>query len=278
MSVFYEVNEHLKVEDTRNHPVLLEIAASQLGLLGAGILQDLAGIKRMTLIADGREYRFSGKQMTQEYHELIRALSNAEQVELFASWYYWGWDHVSCDIFAIANFLEEAAEEAPAELEGMFYSLHYGVDSVSGVGTLVAYGEKGGQKYNGAVDFADVSQIPDGIWTTSDTALCYDGEDLQEQKANAIMEVCKKLCQFSEADTLEQDEGSISFFLNNLQIHNERELKEFLRLFVELNELTDGECSLLGELVDCSGPDVKVLHFDVDADGNPILELAQIAG
>lgn len=101
---------------------------------------------------------------------------------------------------------------------------------------------------------------------------------MHRKSRKTTKEVCKKLCRFSEADTLEQGEGSISFYLNNLRIHNDRELKEFLRLFAELNELTDGECSLLGELVDCSGPDAKVLHFDVDADGNPILTVAQIAG
>lgn len=278
MSVFYEVKEHLKVEDTRHHPELRETVVSQLGQLGAGILQGKAGIDQMTLIADGRKYCFSGREMTREYHELIRALSRAEQIEIFASWYYLRKNRISYDIFAIEYFLGDAAEEAPAELEGMFYSLHYSVDNPCGAGTLVAYGEKNGQKYNGTVDFAAVSQIPDGIWTIKDTALSYEDDGLQEDKIHAIMEVCKKLCQFSEADTLEVGEGSITFCLNNLRIHNDREMKEFLRLFAELNELTDGVCSLLGELADCSGSDAKVLHFDVDVDGNPVLEVAQITG
>lgn len=51
---------------------------------------------------------------------------------------------------------------------------------------------------------------------------------MHRKSRKATKEVCKKLCRFSEADTLEQGEGSVSFYLNNLRIHNDRELKEFL--------------------------------------------------
>ena len=83
---------------------------------------------------------------------------------------------------------------------------------------------------------------------------------------------------FSKADSLEvsAEAGELSFFLNNLRIKNNAELKEFMNLYAKMIELTDGECSLTGELVDISAPDIKMLRFDVEADGAHNLEMAAI--
>ena len=50
-----------------------------------------------------------------------------------------------------------------------------------------------------------------------------------------------------------------------------------MQLFAKLIDLTDGECGLIGELVDISGPDAKILHFDVEATGEYTLEIAAVA-
>ena len=67
-----------------------------------------------------------------------------------------------------------------------------------------------------------------------------------------------------------------SFALNNLRIKNDDEMKTFLQLFVQLIRLTDGECSLIGELADLSAPNVVCSRFDVDASGAYTLEIAAI--
>ena len=47
--------------------------------------------------------------------------------------------------------------------------------------------------------------------------------------------------------------------------------------YAKLIDLTDGECGLIGDLADISGPDVKMLYFDVEADGTFTLKMAAIS-
>ena len=111
----------------------------------------------------------------------------------------------------------------------------------------------------------------------------------------AIEAVCRELCRFSQ-DVLMEDEDAncrqeenyaiaskqlyvsekdLSFYTNFLCIKNDAELKELLRLFEKLSDLTDGECGLIGELVDFSGSEPKILHFDVQ-EGEYIFELSAV--
>jgi hypothetical protein len=51
-----------------------------------------------------------------------------------------------------------------------------------------------------------------------------------------------------------------------------------MRLFAKLIDLTDGECGLIGEFVDISRPDAKILHLDVEANGEYTIQIAAVEG
>ena len=279
MSVYYNVKEHLVIGDIENHFETANIALSQLCLLGTWMLQDQACFDKLTVIADGEEFHFTGNTMTEDYHKAIRGLRSGASVEIISSYHY---SHSAYSMdpgpFPMVEHLQEIAQNEPGELKGMFYSVYHNADCDSSAGALIAFGEKNGRVYTGEVPFETVSGIPDGDWYTPLTAVCYDTDDTEDKDIPAIMDVCRQLCNFSCADELNcSDNGSISFYLNNFQIETDAQLKSFMHLYAKLISLTDGECCLIGELADISSPDVKMLHFDVEADGTFTLEMAAIS-
>jgi len=274
MSVYYQIKEHLTVADTEKNWQVASIASSQLSLLGAFILQDCAVVEEVALVADGATYHFSGNLMTEDYHNLIRALNDADAFELVTSYEYeWTANSVDPGPFAMVDYLQQLDSEA---MEGVFYSMWNTADSANTAGVLVAFGEKNGQHYAGEVEFKPVDMLPAGEWTTPLTAVSYEEDDVAEKDLNAIESVCRQLCAFSSDDVLEVSKEEVTFYLNNLRVLNDDQLKSFVKLYAELIDLTDGMCSLIGELVDLSGDDASILHFDVEADGSYTMKMAAI--
>lgn len=279
MSVFYEVNEHLLVTDTEKHREIADLARSQLCLLGAWMLRDRANFFELTAIADDTEYHFTGNTMNEDYHRLIHALDSARSLEIISSYSY------SCSAlspdpgpFPMAALLQEIAQNHPEDLRGMFYSMYNNADCADDAGTIVAYGEKGARFYTGHVPFHSVDAIPDGDWYTPVTAVVFESDRTDGKDMDAIEAVCRQMCEFSSMDDLARTgDGGIRFFLNNLRIRNNTQLQVFLGLLMQLISLTGGDCGLIGELADISGPDVRLLHFDVEASGRICLDMASVS-
>jgi hypothetical protein len=192
-------------------------------------------------------------------------------------------------------YLDEEIKEDPGYLDGLFYCVYSNADCGNGAGTVYAYGKRNGFLYTGVVPFAEVDKIPDGDWYAPQTAIACEVDAQEGRDMAAIEDVCRQLCRFSQeaftkddadaCDRLNKDYGiisrqldvsknSIAFYTNFLRIKNDDELKEVMKLVARLIDLTDGECGLIGELVDISGPDARVLHFDVEANGEYILKIA----
>lgn len=279
MSVYYEIKEHLQVADTQEHWIITDLAVSQLCLLGSHILSERTGYVELTAVADGETYCFTGNNMTEDYHKLIRALRNAKSLEIISSY---GYFHSVLDAdpgpFPMVELLDAIARDNPEELHGMFYSMYNNADCAEGAGAIAAFGEKGGRLYTGHVAFQNVDAIPDGHWCTPSTAVCYDTCEPAGSDPDSIEAVCRRMCEFSNGDDLTRTvDGTISFFLNNLCIKTDEQLKAFLQLLAQLIDLTDGNCGLIGELADISGSDVKMLRFDAEADGSYCLQMAAVA-
>lgn len=60
--------EHLVIEDTEKHYCETDLTVSRLALLGARILSDRGGVRKLRVIADGVEHTFSSNVMTQGDH------------------------------------------------------------------------------------------------------------------------------------------------------------------------------------------------------------------
>ena len=277
MSVYYEVNEHLVVANTEEYGGIVNLMSTQLSILGACMLQDHAGIRNLTVIADGEEHRFSGNIISEDLHEAIRAMNSAKSLEVISAYhYYWYTDRLDPGPFEMTKLLQAVAKDAPEVLEGMFYSMYNNADCGEGAGCITAFGRKDGKLYTGEVPFEAVESISDGDWYTPVTAVVCEMDNLDGLDMKAIENTCRELSAYSAADTLTNEENDFSFFLNNLRITDDTQLKAFMQGYAKLIDLTDGECCLIGELADISKPDVSLLHFDVEADGSAVLKLAAI--
>ena len=114
MSINYDIKEHLIIENTELHEEAVDITAYHLSLLGAWLMQDRANVYNLTLLADGKEYRFEGELLSEAYHLLVRALYTAKTVELSADYSYNVFaDELDPGPFDLAEYLGEMLDEAP---------------------------------------------------------------------------------------------------------------------------------------------------------------------
>ena len=262
MSVYYEIFEHLVIEDTEKHYYERDLTISRLALLGARILCNRGSVGKLRVIADGVEHTFSGNVMTQGYHEALNGASQAKTLEII--WDY-GYSTSAMEAepgpFAMMEHLNSMLKEDPDFMDGLFYCAYNNADCSDGAGVVAAYGKKNGIMHTGPLTYKAVEVIPCGEWYTPQTAVVCDLDDTAEKNIANIEAICRQLMQFSEADSLDVSEDYFSFALNNLRIKDDAQLKLFMQLYAQLIELTDGECSLIGELADISVPDVRMIQI-----------------
>lgn len=277
MSVYYEVFEHLVIEDTEKHCYEQSVMISGLALMGAKILSNCGTVEKLHIIADGVEYTFSGNVMTQAYHEMLNAAGEANALEIIWSYRYFGSaSEADPGPLSMMELLDEMLKEDPDFMDGLFYSAYHNADCAGDAGITVAYGKKNGVMHTGMLPYKAVGSIPGGKWYTPVNAVACDLDDMEGRDITQIETICRQLMQFSAHDYLEVSEDSFGFSLNNLCIKDDAELKQFMKLYAQLIELTDGECCLIGELADISQPDVRMIRFDVEANGEYKLEMASV--
>lgn len=299
MSVYYEIKEHLVIEDTEKHSLELGNIHYRLSLMAAWTLQHRGSVIDLTIVADGEKFRFTDDILNTRYQEALYALYKANSAEIICDY--------GCSVramesdptpFELMSYLDEEIKENPDYLDGLFYCVHNSADCGNGAGIVCAYGKKNGVLYTGAVPFVEVDKIPDGDWYAPQTAIACEVEAQEGRDLAAIADVCSRLCKFSQETFTKDDEDaqsrlaenygitsgqldisgdSVAFYTNFLRIKNDDELKELMRLYAKLIELTDGECGLIGELVDISCPDARILHFDVEANGEYTLQISTVA-
>ena len=277
MSVYYDIKEHLVIEDTKKHWYELDLISWSLALMGAWLLNNRGKIHSLRAVADGAEYTFSGDKMTEAYHDILNAINQAKTLDIT-------WDYgfsasapfVNPGPFDMMEHLSDTYEESPDFLEGLFYSAYNHADCGVGAGIVVAYGMKDGVMHSGELPYVSAAGIPDGNWYAREATVVFDLEDATGMDVAKIEEICREMTRFSTDDTLDVRDGGVCFFLNNLSVKTDAELKQFMQLYAQLMVLTNNECGLMGELVDLSGPDARILRFDVNADGTYTLEMAAV--
>lgn len=301
MSIYYTVKEHLVITGNSDCFDIACSMKSRLALLGSMLLLDEASVDSIILTADGTEYTFSGNEITTDYHNIVRVLGTAKNIDMTAE-YGTTW-HVGCDETGIlpismCNFINEAIEETPEIAHDIFYSVYIEADCDEGNGTLYAFGERNGRFYSGAAEYTDVSEFPEnGVWQTEAAAISLSLDDTADYDVNAIDSVCRELrdsfsvCKeyslsFADGkisigeeirpDTFIAEDNSIEFHLNNPRLESAEDFEKLIRLFNELNELTDGECGYIFEFADWSGADARLVKIDFDENGKIKIKMAEI--
>lgn len=146
MSVYYTVKENLTVRKAETCEEMIFVMKHQLSLLGFLMLQDDASIEKLTLKADGAEYTFSGREITPELHTLLRAMDNAETLELEAVYdYNWrlGYEDMNIGPFAVCETAETLLKNDPSAANDFYYYMYNNADcNPDDEGKTVEYGTK----------------------------------------------------------------------------------------------------------------------------------------
>lgn len=267
MSVYYDIREHLIIKDTNEHMELADMFIYRIACLGRSLLLDSGKIIQLTVITDGKKREFSGRTINSKYQNIIRAMRSAESFEVIADYgyYHYTTDIQGPDVFDIADFLDERiAEDGEDYLDGMFYSMYNNADCSGDVGAVVAYGKKNGAVYKGTVEKKSVDTLPESVWYSPQTAVVYEEES---ENAEEIEAICREMTKFSSYDVLEVENNDFMFYLNNLELHNNDELVEFIGLCNKLIKATNGEVIADINLVDLKNDDCRIAEVAYNDDG-----------
>ena len=279
MSIYYTIKEHLHIENTENHCEAVAIMHTRLSLLGAAMLRDTAYIEKAVIVADGEEFAFDGKTVTEAFHKAMDAIACAEtlDVNLWYGFHHYMWsESIDPGPFVMRDHL---AKMDPQELDGLFYSMYNQADGAGDApGAVVAYGQKGDTFYKGNVVLETTDTLPDGEWYAPETAVVYDPfeEETEGVDLDAVEKVCRQLCKFSSDDELDRDENGLTFALNNLVLKNDSEFREFAASVGQLIKLTNNTCSLITGFADLSGADPQTAMVDFAEDGSYTMECCVI--
>lgn len=266
MSVYYTVKETLNVtEAAEENEMFQTLVHAHLTWLGWKLLQDRANVYQLSLSVGDQKFTFSGKTITSDFHELIRALKSASSFHLAMDYCYvwYGADpETACDHLSISSYLEETEE---SERKGIFYTMYNYADCGDDVGVLCAYGEKNGKVYNGVVQEQEISEFPStGSWCTPKECVVCCPDELDGLNMDSILKVIDELSALSEGDNLTVSENELAYYMNQFEPKNADDFKKFVRLAGELLELTEGQCCFCAELVDWDDPYNRILKIDIE--------------
>lgn len=270
MSIYYDIKEHLIIKNTEEHDFSMGVYSHRLVRIGALVLEDCARFHKLIVITDGETSEFSGDTITEEFHNIIRKINSASSVEIFANYGYfkYGMSATAPDVLDMADHLSELIKEDGKDcLNGLFYSIYNKADCSETTGVVVAYGEKNGHLYTGNIENKIIEALPDGVWYSPVTAVVYDEDNVKN--IEEVAEICEAMTKFSSYDDLRIDGNSISFYLNNLELKNDKELNEFIDLCIRIMNVTNGECwADTHGFTDLNSDDGRIVYVKINEDGS----------
>ena len=267
MSIYYEVKEHLIIRDTAEHDFSMSVYSHRLARFGGLMLEDNAKFIKLVAITDGEKREFSGDTMTKEFHDIMRAINSAESVEIIADYgyYRYGLSAICPDILDFADYLDREIKESGTEfLDGLFYALYNNADCSDDAGAVIAYGEKNGTVYTGMIEEKPVDSFPEGDWIAPQSiALCVE----EPEKIKELESVLADAEKFSDCQEFDNTFGEVEIYLDNICLHNNDELVEFLGLYREILRVIDKEETDPLELADFGSDNGRIVSVKINADG-----------
>ena len=258
MSIHYDVKEHLIINNTAEQDFSLSVYSHRLARIGALMLEDNAGFTKLVVFTDGEKREFSGNTMTKDFHDIMRAISNADSVEIIAdyNYYSYGLSAICPDVCDFAVYLDKEIKEGGIEsLNGLFYSLYNNADCSDTAGVVVAFGEKNGTLYTGNIEGKTVDALPAGRWYSPNTTVFYDDDVDEAKDIGEIESICDEMIQFCCENTFDLCEREFSFVLYDLVLENNDEFNRFVGLCRKLLKATGG---------DAHASELRFTNFDSD--------------
>ena len=256
MSVYYNVKEHISINNFQDEEVISSIIET-IASVAQMMLYDRAKINSLSLCANGELHSFEGHEITSKLHEIIRAIGAATTMDLVMSY-----DSVNCE-FPISKVVSKKFRTNSEHVGKLFYSLYNKADCNSGVGLLSAYGEKNGLFYHGPI-ILKPSSFADGEWYNEDTLITFEADIDDALNLENLKNCVDELSAIGADVDLRVGDKDVSLFVNNITIKSTEEFERFVKLCIELDRATDGKCGFMLEFVDTSGADARITQIDLD--------------
>lgn len=278
MSLYYDIHEHLilRAFTDESRPVVRAMT-QQLAQLGAMLLRGTCTKCSLSLTADGNTFGFVRTSAMpgdlNTLQELLNVFQNAQQLELITDF---GFDYDGTyEPNFMTGILLRYGENLPQEV---FYSMYNYSDYDSGnVGNLVAYGTKDGKHYHGSVPYKVVNDLPQqGLWWTPETAVRLESEDWADFDYAQCKAICEKLSTLSSADTLQVDDNSFLYTMNNLNLDSPEKLSQYVALCAQLMEASYEQCKVFDEYVDLDSADHRLMRLDILPSGSCTAEVSDL--
>ena len=266
MSVYYEVKEHVVLKNEATEALSFDVAES-LAQIAYKMLLDRAAIWELKLTADGKKYSFKGKEVTHELHEIIRAITNAAEIDMVIEYDAYNFD------FPLMEAISETLENNPELAKDISYTIYNKADYNSGAGCLSAFGAKDVVVYSGSLDSETVIAHLDGEWISADTSVVFD-DDITE---DMDVEMIKKCAQdFADMDAdIQFREDKLELFVNSITLKSLPGVKRFIDIYNALNRATCGKCGYIADFVDKTQADTRVMIIDFDKHPDSFITISE---
>lgn len=283
MSFVVDAMEHLRVKKhgDENHAAVAatEMMRGQLAALASLVLLGDARIWNIKMVADGKAVPYSSGRIDDDFHQILVAMSEAEEFDFTISYDYWysqGWE--MCELMGPCVLRDHLAEWEKEELTGVFYSAWYHEDHVESEGILTAFGENKGKFYFGKVEPEEISEFPLGKWDALHTAILIDTEDDFDAAAHPeLIKACEAFKEINGDVDLQVGDG-LTFYLNNITIDSLENGKRFCDMTKELLTVLPDDCSILinAFFADQSGADAQLMIIDADEANDLVIKIARV--
>lgn len=268
MSVNYIVKEHISIKEYQDDCIVSSIVDTLVDI-GREMLYDRAVIDKLSLTVNGKSYLYNGREITHEFHEIIRVINGVADLELTLA--YDG----GCYDFPIYESVKEAIEFDPNSADHIFYSLYNKADCEPGGGIISALGKKNGVLYNGVVEPKRYEELQNGEWESADTVIAFE-EEISDSFDLETIKLCASELSDMQADIqFNITDTTVLLYVNSIVLNSVEKVKQFIEICNKLNRATDGSCGFIAEFADISGDDARTMIIDINDNGEFFAKVAQ---
>ena len=247
---------------------LVQKIGRNLAETGASMLDDLVYVDEIRLLADGKEYSYSGDCPGESYKEIIRSIKDANDIELSVTMS--GIGHISLlSAYDELEFFEKLHEE---ELKDIFCSIWTRFDEDNAEPNLYAFGEYNGRMYNGEVEFVDTDVFPEGEWFAEEEMAIYGILGSSEVKEE-VLKICREIETMSEdKDNIRFCDEEIDYYVNMLTIRTAEDFSKLCTCYRALKDLGCG-VDFFGHYWDISGEHGRTMRVDYETGKISVAEI-----
>lgn len=281
MSVCYTVDERFEIPVvTEAHGEFVEILASHCAaLVGDRTIPYGTTHLKMHLEADGQTCHVDESSTLSQCAHAFDALMSAKQLSLTIRYEYRRSADRDTSYVGFDEWLDFISKADDEFLSTVYCALYNSADcaDTDDPGRLAAYGRKNGIILRGDVPFVPVATVPDGQWMHPQTAALFDsdGEAVELSLIQKLTPHFQRLAKLSHYDVLSVDESSYYYAMNNIELHNHKEVLEYADCISAISQLLGSDCFCGVDKLYDSQNSLRILRLVTDGTKVVGFEIAQ---